>query len=1169
VLAHHRPSRLLVAVATASATLVALLAVAAAPAQAAVKAPSGLSPVGAVSSSTPTFTWSRVAGASGYQILIHSDAADADVVSTSTVNNTFVPTSNLPDGDYTWQVKAMAASGNSTWSVAQMSVSPTAPPSLVSPVGGQHLIQPDSPALLKWSAVQGAFGYEVQVDNSGSWVNPTQYSAQGNAYFVDTPQAPGVWHWRVRAIRGAGLFTGWSSDATYVVDQLADPQAGADMNTATPKQDVAIDWLPVDGATKYQLQVGRDKDFNNVVDDVVVHGTTYAPSTTYDNDQYYWRVRAIDAGANQMPWTVAAPFVFQRNWPDQPTLRFPENKFAPVVGDPMYYQWTAVKHASRYQIDVGKDPNFSPGTFSSCSTTGTTFPVNGACTPMGQGATTYWRVKALDDPRGVEGIFSEIHHFVYSSARVTQLSPVQSDTGQVPTVDVPTLTWQAVANVQTYFVTVKDTNDNVVAQLTTNSTSWTPETRLPTAGNPYTWTVRVTPWQGITSPLFPGEKFNVSGTVPTTDPALLPITGQAGDPATTDFPDLTWGAMSGASYYRVRIGVQGTSFYDENASHISTTAYAYPAATDVETHYLSPGTYFWFVEAYDENNHKISGDFDDQHPLPANRFGEFTVKDLEPASGQEIALDGLAAMSPTSGCDNALSNVAEDSQICTGVPATPVLKWDPEPGAAGYLIYLANDQELTNRVITPYAQTNNTMWRPPSDLPDNTAQDSYYWYIRPCKSMSPLMCNPDPFSTHAAATNAFRKSSAPVALETPANNASLASDPAFTWDDYYLTNQQLRFAGGLDTDPSYQTARTYRIQVSSTPTFNANLVYVDREVDQPFYTPADRSLPQGLLYWRVQVVDPTTNRLTWSAVRTFSNDQLAIDLVNGGAATSPAIGATVGGTPAFRWIPMDGASSYQIQVFRNNDATHSDANLVINSTTRVPAFVPQNYLPASSSDYRWRVRWVDADGQQQRPWSPDATFSVKPSTVTLTAPTTNTFQSNIGLYFSWNAAPFAAKYVLDVRDSNTNGGAYSATTTATAHAPQGPFGDGAYDWRVQALDPSNNPIATSAWRHFTVDSHGPALTAFSPSSVGKPTSKVKLTFNEPVLGLSATSFTLHVKGRSSKLPAKVILAANKRVATLTPKAHLKKGKLYTVKVTSAVHDAAGNHMATFTWSFSV
>ena len=52
--------------------------------------------------------------------------------------------------------------------------------------------------------------------------------------------------------------------------------------------------------------------------------------------------------------------MFQRRWPDQPTLVYPPVAGAPAVGGDFYYQWTPVQHATRYQLDVGTDPNFTP-----------------------------------------------------------------------------------------------------------------------------------------------------------------------------------------------------------------------------------------------------------------------------------------------------------------------------------------------------------------------------------------------------------------------------------------------------------------------------------------------------------------------------------------------------------------------------------------------------------------------------------------------------------------------------------------------------------------------------------------------------------------------------------------------------------------------------------------
>ena len=109
---------------------------------------------------------------------------------------------------------------------------------------------------------------------------------------------------------------------------------------------------------------------------------------------------------------------FQRQWPDKPTLVYPPNAVSPPVGDDLYFQWTPVEHATRYQLDVSDDPNFS--TFNTCFTPQTTYAVGYfdlpayKCTP-GQGAVTYWRVRALDEPANVQGIYSSIGTFVYSS----------------------------------------------------------------------------------------------------------------------------------------------------------------------------------------------------------------------------------------------------------------------------------------------------------------------------------------------------------------------------------------------------------------------------------------------------------------------------------------------------------------------------------------------------------------------------------------------------------------------------------------------------------------------------------------------------------------------------------------------------------------------------------
>ena len=1125
-----------------------------APAFAGVPAPGNLTPTGSTSSSTPTFGWSRVSGATYTLQVDDSSGFDSPLFSVDTANNQFVPTNNLGDGKIYYRVRAATGAGVSSWKTSSVTISPTAAPTPTSPINDVTLTQPDEPALLTWDNVPGAQSYQVQVDNTGSWVSPQSFTSPGGGAMSVSALQPGTWHWRVRADRGNGLYTQWSDGQQFEIAPLQDVQAGDDMNSGTPITDVSIDWKPVPGAAQYQLQVGRDPDFNNIVDDQVVDSTRFQPEITYGNDQYYWRVRAIDPAGHQMPWSTGAPFAFQRNWLEAPALLWPPNTLSPTEGDPSYFQWSPIKRASRYGLEIGSDPNFSPGTYNVCYTTGTTLPVDQAttCLPLGQGQTMYWRVRGFDDPAGIESLYSDVHRFIYSAGAVTLSSPANG-----ATVQVPTLTWQPARGASSYQVTLVDKNGGTVSDFQTSALSWTPEaSKLTAANSPYTWRVRSYNSNGGSSPVYPGRTFYVddSSPLPTTGaPALTPLTGTSADPATSRFPSLTWEPMPGADHYTIQIGVHGSNFWDNSGtSHINGTSYVYPAATDTGAHYMASDSYDWRAIAYD-NGGGVMG---------IGQTATFTIKDLDDVTGQQLALDGLADVAGTT-CSKSLDNPDASQQICVGLPATPVLSWNPVPNASFYLVYLANDRELTNRIadVNPYRATATTMFRPPSDLPDNTAGTSYFWYVRPCKSVN--YCNPDPIGKANAATNAFRKISPAVEMQAPADGSTQTDLVTFSWKDYLSTNQAQFYNGGAR--PSYQTARGYHLQIAQSPTFNNNTIVDERTVDQPFYTQSSRTLPQGILYWRVQAVDPSNNRLNWSATRSFDYEPTSVSLdPQSGGVPSPVGGVTVSGVPVFRWPSRLGAQHYTIEVYKNDDATYSPANLVISGDTQTPAYPSTAYLPPSSQAYRWRIRWVDADSHT-RPWSNAGRFFVKAKGVTLTGPGANTLQKGNALYFSWSPVPTASRYVIDVR--NDNGIFYSVNTAATAHAPS-VIGDGSYQWRVKALDANSNVLGTSSWRGFHIDGTAPVVVKRSPDPTGSKKQNVVVVFNEKVKNVTTTSMVLHVQGRTTKVPAKVSLSSSGLKATLNPTDKLKSGKYYTVTL-KGIKDKAGNKMAKYTWTFSV
>jgi hypothetical protein len=1128
--------------------------------------PQNLQPSGAVASSTPTFSWGRVSGATTYDFQV-DDSADFDspLHTASTANNVYVPTRRLPAGELFWRVRAAASGERSDWATTLVAIDDTAPPSRLSPIDGAELSQPGMPALLQWEPVAGANAYKIEVDEDGDWVNPSAFTAAGPAFQMPKPQEPGGYYWRVRADLGNQIFTQWSDGGggpDYVVLPLADVEIDPSMVNNGPLEDVVMKWLPVPGATKYEIQVGRNEDFTNVIETRIVISTRYSPAKTYENDQYFWRVRAIDSAGNKMPWPTTQPWSFQRNWPQRPTLVWPLDQLAPAVGDDFYYQWTPVPHATRYQLDIGTDANFSPSTYRTCTTAGTTytpgFGTSLSCMPK-EGERTFWRVRALDYPSSpaVEGIYSEVHEFVYESGAVQQLSPVDG-----AMVAAPTLTWAPARDAVEYDVQIYDNSGAKVSSGTTRSLNWTPTGTqgLAPAKGPFTWEVQAVDAGGATSPRYAGEVFDLIPPGAAAGPTLVP--DEIED--SVRFPVLTWSPHPDAAYYKIRIGVAGSGFWDnEGTSPILSSRYPYPAASDTGEHYLVPDEYMWQVTAYNLENQAL-----DTGPI-----GSFTILDLPAVTDQRIALDGLALDAATA-CGLKLGAVPANDQICLDVPATPVLDWGSVPGAGLYVVYLAEDRELTNRVYgNTLMRTSNSRWTPTSPmaveaLADNESGEAYYWYIRPCKTLS--VCSADPISTDRAATNAFRKLSPRVELLSPAANSvnecttpastvsgsECAGDIAFSWRDYLATNQETTFASG--SAPSPQAAMTYRIEISGSSTF-ATTPLLTAEVDQPTFTAHVSTLPEGDLWWRVQAVDADGNRLAWSTGAKMTKKTPSVDLV------SPVDLTTVIGAAPFSWTAAQHASGYWIEIFKNDDPTYSPGNRLVSVGTSLASYVPTKFLSPSPQPYRWRVRWTDASSKPG-PWSAGGRFRVESSTVQQTAPAAGSLQPQAGPVFAWTAVAFAEKYRVEVRRKGASSTSINVTTPATSFAATTKLASSGYEWRVVALDTDNGALATSAWRAFVVDATAPTVTKKTPATTAKRTANFVVTFSEPVTGVSSATMRIYVAGRTTPLTARVSVSSSKRSATLNPTKNLAKGKRYTIKLLKGIKDTGGNALAPLSWT---
>ena len=1071
---------------TVSVALIGLLlagglTILASPQAFALDSPANPNPSGA-QTGIPTFSWDRVAGATTYDFQIStSDQFNTTLVNVTTVQRQYVPKVQLPtQTQLYWRVRATG--GGETWTTTLFSRTTVGAPTLIGPADAEELTQPDEPVTLSWQPVPGAESYDVQYGTDPNFVDQTTTkSVEGSSYVVAL-QTPGTYVWRVRGVLGNGVFTAWSGGAGPLPPARTYKVMGLDTASAVPPTsppddpnqaltDVVLDWEPIKGAKSYELQISTDLEFPpaTIVDQVgAVYGTRYSPPETLNNDQYFWRIRPTDAAGFEPEWSSRPKWRFKRTWPDQPTLLYPQNN-ATNIQNPFYYQWTPVKHASSYVVQISSGGGFlTPAPFQAqCTTVHTTLVYGDGpdgsdnCWPTEPGTYT-WRVTARDEFSNempvTDGIAAPIGTFTYKPQLVTPTGPPSGSLFADPydpnqSLGAPVLTWGPVAGADKYKVTIQGTTTTSV---TTAALSYAPRDLAP---GTYSWDVQTVDALGsIGAGHATGQRtFTIKQppmvpdpNAPPEDPnpplVLLPVPDPlpaAGPPNPTianlgssyRFPSMKWSPVSWVDHYEIWVARAGNTFSKVSGD------FNWAAGDDTGTTRLNPGNYEWFVKAYRKDGTLLTGS-----------PGTFTIAPLPviPVESYKAALTGNAltgnAGTAVDTCDLKLPS------NCQNLRATPVLGWDsPDPNVGHYVEVLSKDAEITNPIETK--DIVNTMYLDRDALADSQAGSAYFVVLLPCVVI-------DICSSLTHATHSFNKLTRPLTLISPVHGAQVQNDVTLTWNDYLDSQSAPADVDTILATPGQDEAEYYNVQTASDQNFTLSVTTT--KVDQTTFTSFADTYPEGTTWWRVQAVDRNGNTLAWSAPRSFLKKSPVPELL------LPADGATVPGDYTLSWAAQAYAASYDLEVYKGGDTTGNTVNRVINENTDRVQFVLTNLDP-SSGPYAWRVRRHDG---KNRPgdWSTFRTFNVVRPGVSLISPVDgDNAVSPADQLFTWVPVQGATSYKFERRPGTSGSATETVTTPSTKWAPIAAIAGGNWQWRVTAYDTASNLIADSTWLHpFTV-----------------------------------------------------------------------------------------------------
>ena len=285
-------------------------------------------------------------------------------------------------------------------------------------------------------------------------------------------------------------------------------------------------------------------------------------------------------------------------------------------------------------------------------------------------------------------------------------------------------------------------------------------------------------------------------------------------------------------------------------------------------------------------------------------------------------------------------------------------------------------------------------------------------------------------------------------------------------------------------------AAGYQVQISLDSNFTS--IQSNQTTAEIHFTPAS-SLPDQTYYWRVAALDDQDVKGQWSQTRSITIDTQSPPIPQ---LTSPASGLVLHDEVTFTWQPSEGAEAYQLVYDSDEDFSSPDyTSPEINDTSHTPSL--------DLGQWWWHVRARDEAGNWSG-WSKPRMVRLTnalPSAPVILQPGNNSMVSSTFAPFSWESAPNADHYQLQIDESSGFSTPYIDRETDSLTYSPAYLSPGEWYWRIRSFNSEDMPGEWSAVKHFSVEAEPDTLAPSNPVSLESTSHTVSASSNDNTIDM--------------------------------------------------------------------